>query len=97
VQLETGECATYLHLYRHPDRPGRPIWTSKGVDAAPCLSYIGIHKLGAGDSIALFEERAAVSDILRDSLPAGRYRIDITFYLNDAPREISAGVVYLSR
>jgi hypothetical protein len=90
IETPIRGCTTLLRAYRANGRPDPPVLDP--IRGIRCEQDPMVLALGPGES-RTFEEGADVSDILRDSLPQGRYALAMLFRLADETLEIPAGEV----
>jgi hypothetical protein len=104
VRLEYGACSVTLLAHTTAERVGKPLWNSRfrrdpnGI-AYACPSYLAVVTLNAGQSLSPgeFNPGFPISEVLGDSLPAGRYFLTAEVRLNWRLMSVPAGAVTIGR
>lgn len=94
VRFTTGGCRVLLRAYRTPGHGGAPAWSQE--HGAICIMDLELVRLQPGQSRE-YTTRASARQILGDSLPNGRYRLEAAFYKDGALVPLDAGEVDLAR
>lgn len=101
LYLEYGDCDNNLTVFRNARKDGSGVWRSDrrtvpGTEwSIPCPTVLNTRKLAAGDSL-IRTVSATTYDILADSLPAGRYYLNVSMEFNWRLVDFDAGHADLS-
>jgi hypothetical protein len=88
IDLNSGACFLHVSAFRDAARTGRPVWRSDAKPVA-CISILLGYRVEPGGTLGPngFTRSFAVTDILGDSLPAGRYWFKARLeFVYDAPQ-----------
>ena len=88
-------CEVFLRAYRTADRSGEPAWDESRV--AVCTLALQQITLAAGETIEFTGSTISASQILGDSLPAGRYYFSALVRPDGQAVELEAGEAELAQ
>jgi hypothetical protein len=93
----TPGCHFWRRAYSAAEPGGEPAWDQTRYEGRPCLLYRPITRVPPGSDVAGPEVRAAVMEVLGDSLPEGDYHFTLTVAPSGKMAELFAGTFTLTR